>query len=101
MEDILEEVFWEITDEYDEEEWKIHKLTEKSWRISWDTEIEKINKFFKIKIWEEEYKTISYFLLKKMQKIPEKWDFIKEWNFTFHIEKMSENKIEFIRITKI
>lgn len=100
MEDILEEVFWEIHDESDEEYWKIRKLNETSWRVDWDTEIEKLNKEFETQFPAPEHKNVSFLLLDKMQKIPERWDHAVIWWLDFYVEKMDDNKIESVRIQK-
>ena len=100
MEDILEEIFWEIRDESDDEEDWIKKINEKSWRIHWDLEIEKLNKLLDWHFDYPDHKTVSYMLMDKLQKIPERWESIDiDWIW-FFVEKMEWNKIELIRLQK-
>lgn len=100
MEDILEEIFWEIRDESDVEEDWIKKINESSWRISWEVEIDNLNKLLEIEFDYPDHKTVSYMIMDKLQKIPERWDnFDFEWIW-FFIEKMDWNRIESIRIQK-
>ena len=100
MEDILEEIFWEIRDESDDEEDWIKKINEDAWKVSWDVELEKINKLLDQEFDYPEHKTISYLAMDKLQKIPERWDnFDLNWIW-FFIEKMDWNKIESIRVQK-
>ena len=101
MEDILEEVFWEIHDESDEERWKVKKINETSWRVDWDAEIEKLNKELNTIFETPEHKNISFLLLDKMQKIPERGENCEINWFHFYIEKMNWNKIELVRVQKI
>lgn len=100
MEDILEEIFWEIRDESDDEEDWIKKINDNSWKISWDVELEKINKILEQEFNYPEHKTISYLAMDQLQKVPERWDnFDLDWIW-FFVEKMDWNKIESIRIQK-
>lgn len=100
MEDILEEIFWEIRDESDDEEDWIRKINDNSWKISWDVELEKINKILDQEFDYPEHKTISYLAMDQLQKIPERWDnFDLDW-ISFFIEKMDWNRIDSIRIQK-
>lgn len=100
MEDILEEVFGEIHDESDEEIWKIKRLSENSWRVDWDTEIEKLNKELESQLPAPDHKTISYLILDQLQKIPERWDSVELKNFELFVEKMEENRIESVRMQR-
>jgi len=100
MEDILEEVFWEIHDESDEEHWKIRKINDTSWKVDWDTEIEKLNKELNIEFPAPDHKNIAFLIIDKMQKIPERWDHTSIKWFDFYVEKIKDNKIELVRIQK-
>ena len=83
----------------DGEDW-IKKINNNSWKISWDIEIEKLSKLLDQKFDYPEHKTVSYILMDKLQKIPERWESVDiEWVW-FFIEKMNWNKIESIRIQK-
>ena len=93
MEDILEEIFWEIRDESDDEEDWIKKINEKSWRIWWDFEIEKLAKFLEIDFDYPDHKTISYMLMDKFQKIPERWENIEINKIWFLLRKWIEIKL--------
>ena len=101
LEDILEEVFWEINDESDEDENSIQKLNNISWRVAWDVEIDKVNSTLWAKFSSIEHKTIAYFILNLLQKIPEKWDHVNSKGFEFFVEKMVWNRIDSIRVQKM
>ncbi|MCD5382724.1 hemolysin family protein [Candidatus Gracilibacteria bacterium] len=100
MEDILEEIFGEIRDESDDEEDGIKKINEKSWRIHGDFEIEKLNKLLDGHFNYPDHKTVSYMLMDKLQKIPERGESIDIDGIGFFVEKMEGNKIELIRLQK-
>ena len=100
MEDILEEIFWEIRDESDDEEDWVKRINDNSWRVSWDFEIEKLNKLLIQDFDYPDHKTISYMIMDKLQKIPDRWENIDiDWIW-FFVEKMDWNKIESIRVQK-
>lgn len=101
LEDILEEVFWEIHDEFDDDEHYIKKLNKNSWRISWLTEINKVNEALWAELAGHEHRTLSYYILALLQKIPERWDNVSSKWFEFFVEKMTWNRIDLIRVQKV
>ena len=100
MEDLLEEIVGEITDESDDTDTMIEKISESSWRVSSETTIEELNASLKTTFDCDEHKSLSYLLLEKFQKIPRRGEDIKINGFHFFIEKMDNNKIISVRIVK-
>jgi magnesium and cobalt transporter len=72
IEDVLEEIVGEIEDEFDEheDEGDIFALADKTWRVSGDTPIERINESFGIKLDEEEFETIGGLIAHTMGHVP-------------------------------
>lgn len=99
MEDVLEEIFGEIEDEHDEDEYILEQLGENEFRISGRVEVSDINeKFEGIQIPEGEYNTLSGYLVMTTQNIPDQGEEIFLEGKRFIIESVSETKIETIRI---
>lgn len=108
LEDVLEEVFGEIRDESDESEFVIRQSGKKKFFCDSETELEHIEHFLREKMhvrvehfpWsvEEENRTISYFLLEKFERFPEKGEKIKvqndEISITFEIKKAEDEYIK-------
>jgi len=100
VEDILEQIVGEITDEYDHmEEW-IRKLDEKKFLVNARTEIEHVNENLGISLPKEDYETLSGFLLKKMGRIPTEGEVFRYQNMKITIKKASPKSIEMVEIEK-
>jgi CBS domain containing-hemolysin-like protein len=102
MEDILEEIFGEIEDEYDDEGFTERKLNENEYLFSGRLEISDLNEFYEnISIPEGDYQTLSGYLVMTSGIIPKEGEeFILE-NLKFVFEKVSNTKIELVRVTVI
>lgn len=99
MEDILEEIFGEIEDEHDEDEYILEQISENEFRFSGRVEVSDINeKFENIKIPEGDYNTLSGYLVMTTQNIPDQGEEIILDGNRFVIESVSETKIETIRL---
>lgn len=95
LEDILEEIVGEIQDEYDiEESPSIIPQTENVWSVDGDANIKDLNQILPIQLPEDDdYNTISGFILKIADKIPKENEVFQYQNITLTIEKMEGKKI--------
>jgi len=102
LEDILEEIFGEIEDEHDVEAFIEIKVSENEYLLSGRLEISYINETFdSINLPEGEYHTLSGYIVMSSGKIPEnEGDVVEMEGFTFIIEKLSDTKIETVRLIK-
>jgi len=112
LEDILEEIFGEIRDESDEEEFSIIRTGKHKIICSAETELEHIENFLrekmKLKIenfpWEskEENRSVSYFLLKQLEHFPKNKETIEikndEITLSFQIKKVDGEQIKSVEI---
>ncbi len=100
MEDIIEEVFGEIQDEYDEEQEMVNQTNENEFIIKAATKISDVNEFLPIEIPEsEDYDTIGGYVLNLSGKIPEAGEIIKLSNYKCEILKRSDRKLEELKLT--
>lgn len=101
MEDIVEEIFGEIEDEHDKEETTEKTIDEKNFEFSARLDIDYLNEKYNLGLPEnnEEYDTLGGLLLHIYEDIPEEGDIIEHENFTFVASKVSETKIELVKIT--
>lgn len=107
LEDIVEEVFWEIRDETDKEVEHIKKISKTSLIVSPDVLVEDILESFWLElndIWLDEkefwWETISYLITHELERYPEPWEVIS-YNLIEDSESCKENsKIEF-KVTSI
>ena len=102
LEDILEEIFGEIEDEHDQEEYIETQVSETEFIFSGRLEIDHLNeKYEAINIPEGEYKTLSGYIVMTTATIPEPGAEIELDGYRFILELVSETKIETIRVVKL
>lgn len=99
LEDILEEIFGEIEDEHDSEDYVDVQLSPTEYRFSGRLEIQHLNeKYENINIPEGEYHTVSGYLVMTSGAIPEKGEAIEIDGYRFVFEVVSDTKIETIKM---
>jgi CBS domain containing-hemolysin-like protein len=99
MEDVIEEIFGEIEDEYDKEENLEKKISETEYLFSARLEIDFLNEKYKLNIpVSDEYETLSGFIIHAHESIPELHEQIEINPFIFTVLKSSENRIEEVKM---
>ncbi len=99
LEDILEEIFGNIEDEHDVEDFIMQKITEDEYLLSGRLEIDYIHeKFPELQLPEGDYQTLSGYIIMTSEIIPESGQEIELDNYLFTIEEVDETKIEIVRI---
>jgi len=99
MEDIIEEIFGEIEDEYDTDEVIEKQLSDTEFVFSARIEIDYLNEKYRFALPEsEEYETIAGFILHHHESIPLINEEIEIPPYTFKILKASGNRLEEIRM---
>ncbi|MEM6841078.1 MAG: hemolysin family protein [Bacteroidota bacterium] len=99
MEDIIEEIFGEIQDEHDDEDWVELKIDEDNYLISARHEIDYLNEKYNWNLPEGDYDTLGGHILSLTGEIPEKGDIIPADSHTFTIMSMSDNRIDNVKVT--
>lgn len=98
LEDVLEEIFGEIKDEHDTEEFVEKQIYEEEFIFSGRLEIDYLNEKYNLHIPEGEYETLAGFILSNHENIPEKGQEIFIGNFKFKILSVSETRVETVRL---
>jgi CBS domain containing-hemolysin-like protein len=103
LEDILEEIVGEITDESDEDHFHFRKLDEKTYIFEGKILLNDFCKIFEIEenIFEEvrgESETLAGLILELTGEIPQKDQIIKHGKFIFRIESADRRRIKEIRV---
>lgn len=102
LEDILEEIFGEIEDEHDQEEYIETQVSEIEFILSGRLEIDYLNeKYEALNFPEGEYETLSGYLVTTTETIPEQNAEILLEGYKFILELVSDTKIETIRVVKL
>ncbi len=101
LEDILEQIFGEIEDEHDQEEYVEIQVTKREWLLSGRLEIGYLNdKYEALDFPEGDYHTLSGYLVMTTATIPEQGVEIQLHGYRFLLELVSETKIETVRVIK-
>lgn len=99
IEDVIEEIFGDIEDEFDSEILTEEQLSEKEFRFSARIDIDYLNEKFNLGLPEsDEYDTLGGFILHELETIPETGETVVTQNHTLVIEEVTERRIELVRV---
>jgi CBS domain containing-hemolysin-like protein len=99
MEDLLEEIFGEIQDEYDIEEFVDKQLAANEFIFSGRMELDLITEKYKLVFPDdEETETISGYIIKNHEQIPKLKDHIIIGNYEIDILSVSDTRIEMLKL---
>ncbi len=100
IEDVIEEIFGEIEDEYDTDDFVEKVISDREYIFSGRLEIDYLNEKYHLKIpVAEEYETLAGFVLHHYENIPQEKEIIEIDPFHFEIIKVSNTRIEQIQVT--
>ncbi len=99
FEDVLEELFGEIRDEHDDEEFIEQQLSKTDYLFSGRLEIDYINEEYDLQLPDDgEYETLSGYIIHITENIPERGEIIHTEEHEFTILNVSNTKIETVKI---
>ena len=99
VEDIVEELFGEIEDEHDSQEFLEEKIKENLFHFSARLEVDYLNEIYDLNIPKEEaYETLGGFIINETENIPAQNEIVTIENFEIEILKVSSSKIEEISL---
>lgn len=100
LEDIIEEIFGEIIDEFDDKIYLQDKVDENSFNLSARLEIDYLNSKYSLNIPRGEYDTLGGFILSSNKNIPKKNEILTYNDFTIKILTKNNNKINSVFFRK-
>ncbi len=100
IEDMLEEIVGNITDEFDDEEQQIQVLPEGEYLISGDTTLSDLESILGIDLPDEDYDTIAGFTIQLLDRIPEKGETpeVQFKNICIRVEQVDNKWISKLRV---
>ena len=98
IEDIMEEIFGEIEDEYDVEQLTEQKLSDTEFLFSARLEIDYLNREYDLNIPEGEYTTLGGFIIEHHESLPQKDEKIQIGTFEFTIVSVYHTRINEVRM---
>lgn len=99
LEDIVEEIFGDIEDEHDSNNYIATQTDANEYILSARLEIEKVNEMFGLELPEDDdYMTVGGLILHEYQSFPKLNEVVKIGNFEFKIIKNTMTKIELVKL---
>ena len=99
LEDIVEELFGEIEDEHDVDDYIAKRNDDGSYLLSARLEIERVNEMFGLHLpVSDEYQTIAGFILYRYKNFPKMHEVIQIDRFKLKIMKVESNRIELVTL---
>lgn len=98
MEDVLEEIFGEIQDEYDVEEFVEKKLAEDEFILSGRMELDYLNEKYNMKFPVSESETLSGYIINEHETIPKEKETIIIGDYRFDVINVSDTRIETVKM---
>ncbi len=99
IEDILEELFGEIEDEFDIQEVICRRIAKDTFIISGKVEVDHINEKYNLNIEEGDYETLSGFITTQLGRIPNQGESVSIGNFNIQIVRAAAQKIELVKLS--
>ena len=100
MEDIFEEIFGEIRDEYDDETPSFQELEDGRYLASASIKLDDLDDFLDIDLDSEDYDSLGGYVIELLDHLPEEGETAEDSNFLFQVVSVDKNRIEQIQITR-
>lgn len=100
-EDMVEEIFGEIEDEYDVRRPAVKRIDPQNWVIDAGAEVDMLNEQHGLDLPVGDYETIAGYVLQKLERIPKKDESFTIDNFGFTIMEATERGIHKMKVQKI
>ena len=99
LEDLIEEIFGDISDELDKEEFTEKKIADNEYVFSARLEVKELNRKYDIDLPEsDEYETLAGLIIYCNENIPSEKETLRIGKFTFTILKTTSNRIETVSL---
>lgn len=99
LEDLIEEIFGDINDELDSEEFLEKQISENEYLFSARLEVEEINRRFELDLPEsEEYETLAGLIMYYNENIPKEKEILQFGKYSYTILKTTRNRIETVSV---
>lgn len=98
IEDLIEEIVGDISDEYDEDETEIDVVKEDEYIVSGSVRLDEINDLIGTSIESEQFDSVGGFIIGQLGRFPEAAEEVEYNNIKFRIEDIDKNRIKKVRI---
>jgi CBS domain containing-hemolysin-like protein len=99
LEDLLEELVGEITDEYDQDELEVERVGDGVYRVSGKASVDDVNELLDAELPDEEWDTVAGLVLDLFGKIPRQGEEVTFQGLRFRAEEVQGRRISKVLIT--
>ncbi len=100
VEDLLEEIVGEITDEFDREEETIHRISDREAILDARVGIDELEELFGVKVEEGDFDSVGGFVLSHLGRMPTAGEEVRVDGLLVRILAVSGRRIKRVRVTK-
>jgi CBS domain containing-hemolysin-like protein len=100
IEDLLEEMFGDIEDDFDVPEEPFKKIDARTYLVASRAELDDFNKKFHVSLVGEEAHTLGGYVFNLFGRLPEQGESIRDEHFTYTLEELEGTRMVTIRIQK-
>ena len=101
LEDLLEEIVGEITDEYDVEEPGVERLPDGSLRVPGRTPIDDVSEALGLELPDTEWDTVGGLVFNLLGHVPEEGETVRFQDLEFRTERVQGHRIVTVRIHRL
>ncbi len=101
MEDVLEELFGDIKDEYDKEQFVEKRLSENEYMFSGRLELDYLEEKYRFDFGDDDSETLSGYIINYSETIPRQKERIIIRDYEFDIIHVSDTRIETVKMKKL
>ena len=99
LEDLIEEIFGDINDELDKDEFLEKKISDDEYMFSARLEVEEINRKYELDLPEsDEYETLAGLIMHYNENIPKEKEILQFGKYSYTILKTTRNRIETVNV---
>lgn len=98
MEDVIEQIFGEIEDEYDNDDLVEEQISEQEFLFSARLEVEYLNEKYDWNLPQGDYETLGGLILSLTESIPREGQSMVSGPYTFTVESKQENRIDTVKL---
>jgi CBS domain containing-hemolysin-like protein len=101
LEDLLEELVGEITDEYDRDEPQVEPVADGAYRVNGRLPIDELNELLEVELPHEEWDTVAGLMLGLLGAIPTEGEEVSFANLSFKAERVQGRRVAKVLVSRI
>jgi len=101
LEDIIEEIVGEISDEYDKDEFRWKAIDQHTVLTDAKVDIEEVEEYFKVDLPEGTYESVGGLIIEKLGRLPDAGESVQVGSLVFLVKSATQRRISTVKIQQI